>query len=365
MITFRSLVPAMARLSPDTKYTLLLPSTQREEEWSLPGNVEVLYVHRTNPREIGRLWDLHIRIKRLCRRLSVDACFTLGDIGPVDVGVPHVILLHQSYMVCNPEDLDLLPLREKLKLRYLRWHFKRSAARATGVLVQTSVMADRVVALLGVRRERVHIIPSTVPEHVSLEKRRDSQPDPRLRAHSGSALLFLATYYAHKNHSILPSLIAELRSRGLSGKVHFFLTLSGRRSRSEAALLTALRRDDDFVTNLGHLEAGEVMSVLMGADALFLPTLTESFGLIYLEAMATGISIITSDRDFAHCICGGLARYFDPRNPVSIADTIEDFLARRESADYAAQALERLRLFPAGWDGVAGRYLDCLHTIGT
>jgi glycosyltransferase involved in cell wall biosynthesis len=324
----------------------------------------LVYVNRTRPHVIGRTWDLYVGISRLCRRLSADVCFTLGDIGPIEAGAPHVILLHQPYLSCNREVWNALPIWERLKFRYLRWHFGRCARKAACVLVQTSVMADRVVTLFGVPRERVHVIPSTLPEHVSAEKIRGTQPDPRLRAHPGSAaLLFLAAYYAHKNHAILPELVAELRCRGLAGKVHFFLTLSGNRGRREKALLKTLARDSDFVTNLGSLRTSEVMSALMAADALFLPTLAETFGLIYVEAMATGVPILTSDRDFARWICGGLARYFDPTNPVSIADTIESFLECRTQGDYVARARERLLFFPATWEAVARQYLNILSAM--
>ena len=54
-----------------------------------------------------------------------------------------------------------------------------------------------------------------------------------------------------------------------------------------------------------------------------MPTLVESFGLIYLEALMFRLPILTSDRDFAHWMCRDLALYFDPMDPVSIVNTIE------------------------------------------
>ena len=82
-----------------------------------------------------------------------------------------------------------------------------------------------------------------------------------------------------------------------------------------------------MLTNLGRLRPEEAGLALHTADALFMPTLVETFGSTYLEAMAAHKPILTSNRDFANYLCGDLALYFDPMDPVSIADAIERLIA--------------------------------------
>jgi len=209
-------------------------------------------------------------------------------------------------------------------------------------------MADRLLKFYRMDDKRVRVIRPALPTHIQTYKTSQYKGySPRLASSSGIRLLFLATYYAHKNHAILPALISELRKRKLTGKVHFFLTLDGNRRRGEVTLLRKLESEQDLVTNLGRLQPEEVGPVLYTADALFLPTLVETFGLIYLEALAFGTPILTSDRDFARYVCGDLALYFDPLDPVSIANTIEFFL--EESSNWkklvkgkAPQQLDRI-----------------------
>ena len=81
------------------------------------------------------------------------------------------------------------------------------------------------------------------------------------------------------------------------------------------------------------------------SSALFLPTLVESFGLIYLEAMKYGCPIITSDRDFSRWICGDLAMYFDPMDAISIANTIENFISNPTEAQHKKHIKNRLKAY--------------------
>ena len=331
-ILIRDLVPCMGLLAPDHDFILLLPASIHGDTWKLPSNIRIKYVPRSTVREIRRMWDINYGLARLCRKLKVDIYFTLGDVGPVTLRVPHVIYLHQAYLVYIEPELDAaLPLMERIKLRYQRWHFSRSAAKASAIIVQTPVMKKRLEECYSLPCDNITVIPPSLPTHAqNLRVSKEMSHSPLQFRENSLNLLFLATYYAHKNHVILPKVMKELHKRNLSGKVHFYLTLDGDRRQEEVKLLQTLMSEyDDMVTNLGRLSPDDAGFALHSCDALFMPTLVETFGLIYLEALAVKKPIITSDRDFSRYICGNLALYFDPHDPVSIADAIVKLLAER------------------------------------
>lgn len=325
-VLFRNMLRPLAELAAGDEFLLLLPSSRRYEAWDVPQNVRLHFVHRSLVREFSRMWDINVGLARLSRRLKADLYFTFGDLGPVTLTIPHVIYLHQPYIVYTEPELDnALPFMERVKLRYQRWHFSRSAKNAAAIVVQTPVMAKRVAKVYQVPQSRIAVVHPPLPSHVE-SLRAIAQEQSASEEASTLNLLFLATYYAHKNHAILPGLVREMRKRNLEGKVKILLTLDGDRRKAETELLSALEADKDLITNLGRLTPEQVGAALSASDALFMPTLVETFGLIYLEAMASGKPILTSDRDFARYICGNLALYFDPHDPVSIADVIEKLM---------------------------------------
>lgn len=79
------------------------------------------------------------------------------------------------------------------------------------------------------------------------------------------------------------------------------------------------------IFNVGKV-AGEFMpSLYQQCDVLLFPSLLETYGLPYIEAMAFDKPILTSDLDFAHAICNEIAYYFDPFNAESILNVMIHF----------------------------------------
>ena len=95
-----------------------------------------------------------------------------------------------------------------------------------------------------------------------------------------------------------------------------------------------------------------------------LPTLLESFGLTYLEAMQNNCPIITSDLEFARYVCGDAALYFDPKSPSSILDMIiklkDDQKLRMRLVE---NGQKRIKSFFKSWDDVAREYLKVIESI--
>ena len=81
----------------------------------------------------------------------------------------------------------------------------------------------------------------------------------------------------------------------------------------------------DRILNLGPVDLEDLPNVYRASDALFLPTLLESFSGTYLEAMHYGLPILTTDLDFARNICRDAALYFDPENLDGIVNLLESF----------------------------------------
>jgi glycosyltransferase involved in cell wall biosynthesis len=236
------------------------------------------------------------------------------------------------------------------------WQFRRCLAGLRDVIVQTPVMESRLTKRFSTRAARVHVIAQPVPRHVS-ETAGTPGRSPLALCEKPIRLLFLAAYYPHKNHAMLPSLVAELRARGLAGRAHIFVTLG---ERAPASLRTALMACADVITDLGPLTPDHVPQALADASALLLPTLLESYGLIYLEAMSCRLPILTSDRDFARWVCSDTALYFDPLDAGSIVDAIAALPDFARTTNLEQRARARLQQLPLSWAEVGTRFMEVL-----
>jgi glycosyltransferase involved in cell wall biosynthesis len=99
---------------------------------------------------------------------------------------------------------------------------------------------------------------------------------------------------------------------------------------------------------------------------LFLPTLLESFGNIYLEAMSLGVPILTSDRDFARWVCGESALFFDPLSAYSIVESIKNLSDHMtNTSEYRTAVQAQLARFPKNHREVAEKMAIVLYKVMT
>ncbi len=89
----------------------------------------------------------------------------------------------------------------------------------------------------------------------------------------------------------------------------------------------------------GRLDDRNVAGLLKQASALLFPSLYEGFGIPPLEAMVVGCPVIASDIPAVREACGDAVRYFDPFDPIALANQMQTILG--ESAADRAQRISR------------------------
>jgi glycosyltransferase involved in cell wall biosynthesis len=358
----KNITKNIVRISPDINFDLVLPQGEGFDHWTSRKNMEIHLKRNIGNRTIGRLIDLHFNISYWCRKYKSDICFTLGDIGPIKLGIPHIVLLQQAIILYNDPNYERYwSFGEKIKFKYTRWHFAKMAPNCNIISVQSPNMAEKLEKMYNVQKNKIIVITSTLPgEYNDIIT---SKPHNGMKnIDKPCRLLFLSAGYPHKNYAILPEVAIEINKRGLSNKIHIFLTLDESKKYTKKVLKT-IAPYYDIITNLGQIKTDDVPSAYKAANGLFIPSLVESFGLIYLEAMRYNCPIITSDRDFSKWICGDLAMYFDPLDATSIVNTIEKFIDETPILNYNKRALKKLSWFPNSWEDVAMEYLKIIKTL--
>jgi glycosyltransferase involved in cell wall biosynthesis len=354
-----SLLPELTSSMSDSSFVLLLPDQDIFRNMEFPRNSEVIFMKRRHGirNDIHRLRDLFLYLPYVARQKQSQICLSLGDLVPVGMPCPDLVLLHQPLLVYDNRELGNLHGWSTFKRLYLTTYFAWTSSWPR-FIVQTPVMAARLTKRYGVEGQRIAVISQPVPKHIA-QIGGDAAPPPAVISNQKPIkLLFLAAYYPHKNHAILFKVVDELRQRGISDRVQIFVTLDDAAENS-AQFRKQLENYSDVITNLGKVSWQQVAATYRASTALFLPTLVESYGIIYLEAMACGVPIVTSDRDFARWICQDLAVYFDPLNPVDIVNAILT-LPKIDIQRYQIKAQQHLTTFPRDWDEVARMYAELL-----
>lgn len=125
---------------------------------------------------------------------------------------------------------------------------------------------------------------------------------------------YTGNLYPHKNVPVLLQAIKLLK-----GKVN--LVISCARSVFASRLETS-----KYVKFMGQTSDADLVAIYKQAVAFVTPSLIEGFGLPGLEAMAAGTPVIAARASCLPEIYEDAAIYFDPHDPVDLADKINSLL---------------------------------------
>ncbi|MHC4449402.1 MAG: glycosyltransferase family 4 protein [Planctomycetota bacterium] len=215
-----------------------------------------------------------------------------------------------------------------------RQHLERRLPRATRVVCPSRSTADALA-------DEFNLEPSVVPHGVDTQRFHpgaDRREDPFVAVVSNSGL-------PDEVDTVLeafPSFRARLRPCRL--------VVVGEAGQAPSAPV-------DFVD---CLDDDALAELYRRALMVVQPSHYEGFDLPLLEAMACGTPVACADTPFFREITGGHARFFNPRDARSIADTMAELASDGDGrAELARQGVVRAREW--GWDRSARKLWDVLE----
>ena len=195
-------------------------------------------------------------------------------------------------------------IKIKLLIKYKNFYIKKTTDH---LVVETNVAKENIVKLLKYPRSKVHVIGNTCSAVYD-------EYQPKYIESNTRNLFTLSAYYNSKNLDIINEVSKVLIEKSKK-TFHFFLTI-------DETIFKEKFGDNEMVFNLGPQPIEKGPKLYDTYDALFLPTLLETFSASYPEAMKMRKPILTSNLDFARDVCGDAAMYFNPLDPNDIAEKI-------------------------------------------
>ena len=168
-------------------------------------------------------------------------------------------------------------------------------------------------------------------------------------------LLFFGRLVREKGLAEFAAVIEELRVRGNPVRV-LFVGEGPERARMEQELPDAV-----FT---GHLDGAELACAVASADILINPSVTEAFGNVNLEAMASGLVVVSADVPSAQALItdqqSGLL--VDPEGPKAYVEAVEGLIRKPGLRNAIAMAAVTASA-AFDWNDLLGSVLDLYITL--
>jgi len=236
------------------------------------------------------------------------------------------------------------------------------------VLRQIEQNAERVIAVSNsTRNDLLEIIPSldsrvvVIPEGVD-EKFYKERFFSNVLIKYGIQTPYILYLGAADSHKNLLRLVKVFKR--LSEIIPHSMVFAGRITERYKAVIKLTNEINlqDRVVFAGAIEENDLFSIYKGADLLVLPSLYEGFGLVLLEAMASGTPVVASNVSSIPEVAGNAAKLFDPYDEQDMYETIytvaSDSNLREKMRE---EGLERSRLF--SWEKMARETLRVYEEV--
>jgi len=233
-----------------------------------------------------------------------------------------------------------------------------NARHADAVLATSAYCRGAIEHHYGVAPGRVRLI----PEGIDLARWRSlAAAEPR--SSDGATILCVARQYPRKHVADLLRALPEVRRAipraraivaGDGPEHHALVDLAGRLALGDAATFTGALPDD------------ELARLYRQSDLFCLPSIQEGFGIVFLEAMASGLPIVaTNAASMPEVIPDGRAGLLvPPGDTVALAAALIELLADPGlRAEYGAYGQEYVEQYD--WERVAELFLEQVEPIMT
>ena len=207
--------------------------------------------------------------------------------------------------------------RIKMKLySFYKSHYLKKDADY--YVLETEDAKTKFSDIIGINAKNVYVVGNTYSSVFNESKYLDENNEFYIslpnKQEDEFRLMYIAHNHPNKNLKIIDEVVPYLKNN-----IKFVLTIGDESYRK-------LFNNSKNIINLGPIEQKSCPSVYKQCDALFAPTLLETFSASYPEAMKMGIPILTSEYSFAKDICKNSAIYFNPLDPKDIAEKILMFV---------------------------------------
>ncbi len=338
----RTLVNGLRAFFPENEYLLYTPYIRKNYAHN---NTGVRFPERGWEKLAHPLW----RSKTISAQLKKDGAQVFHGLshelpsGLSSAGIRSVVSMHDLIFIRYPE---LYPATDRF---FYRKKYKKAAQDADVVVAISEQTKRDLMDYFGTPAWKIRVIgqacdPIFGEYSLNAVGEHDVIPVPSdLKLPSDSFVMAVGSLTPRKNWDGLIRALSLTRERGVdiplvavgAGNSDYARTLPGLAEKLGVTVVWINR----------HIPSRELATLYRRASALVYPSLFEGFGIPILEALTTGIPVVTSHGSCFGEVGGNAALYADPLLPEDLAEKIIQVLDEQTRKKLLAHAPSQIRQF--------------------
>lgn len=190
---------------------------------------------------------------------------------------------------------------------------------------------------------------------------RNYKPPHNKKTHSEINLVYVGDFVKNKNIHVVVKAVEYLNKVG----VNVLFTAIGKKDNTMKGYQKYLFREEAkwaFFKTMERFDKISLINFYKTCDIFIMPSLTETFGLVYVEALSQGLPIIyTKDQGIDGFYEEGYVGFHV--DPHDIDDIAKKIIMIINNYDTLTDNIRNLQLDTFDWNNIAKRYIDCYTSI--
>jgi len=347
-VVVRRIVERWLAGHPEHEYVLFLRRKDRRRPFPFASPKLIRAYVPGRPNLLANL----VTVPPRARRLGLDAGVFFNFV-PLRAPYRRIAFINDAIFLSHPEYFSRPERLYFASIRYL-------ARRADRVATLSESEKSRLAAHGVAPPEKISVVPLGVEASFRPRAAHPSEALASVVSRYGLPERFLL-YVGRLNRRKNIGNLLDALSR-LDDPVPLVLVGAPDGKASDPAALIRRHKLGDRVIRLGRVRDEDLPALYALAHVFCFVSFEEGFGLPALEAMASGVPVLVSERPVFREVCADAALFVDPADPAAIASALSRLLRNPAAlASFRETGPRRAALFT--WERAASRLLDACREV--
>ena len=344
-----NLLRTLVQLDRENEYLIFTGESQlNNPDWQFPNVKVITSAIREGENIRNHFWE-QFTLPRMAKQHHVDILHSPANLAPLFYKGKSIIHIHDLCFAVNPQWYSF-----QFRTLY-NFIVPRLARRATKVITNSNNSRNDLLQYCDVPAEKVSLVYWAVDE---MFNRVSEQVTVKPRLEKEQFILYVGSLDPRKNIRTLVQAYQLLRERDPQSKVKLIL-IGGEHPIFSDVRLNITRFKQDIVSK-GFVDDDLLRQYYKEAALVVFPSLYEGFGLPPLEAMASGVPVVTSKTSSIPEVVGDAAVMVDPLDANQLANAMSSVLKdeqlRKKLIDEGFEQVKRFNWYRVARNTLAVYY---------